>query len=69
MPAGKFTVAAAWLKGCGDKTARSILRLYKRASDGGTWSEDYVGQPPRCWKGVPPDIIDAVTKATKIHRC
>ncbi len=68
MPAGTWTVAAAWLKGCGDKTARSILWLYKR--QGNTkWSEDYVGQPPSCWKGVPPDIAEAVTKATKIPSC
>jgi hypothetical protein len=68
MPAGKWTIAAAHLQDCGDKTARSILWLYKRA-DSGKWSEDYVGQPPKCWKGVPPDIADAVTKATKIPRC
>ncbi|HTL32979.1 MAG TPA: hypothetical protein VL326_07635 [Kofleriaceae bacterium] len=68
MPSGKWTVAAARLKDCGDKTARSILWLYKRA-DNGKWSEDYVGQPPRCWKGVPADIADAVTKATLIPGC
>jgi len=67
MPSGDWTVAAAWLKNCGDKTARSILWVYKRK--GGKWSEDYVGQPPRCWKGVPPDIADAVSKATKIPSC
>lgn len=67
MPSGDWTVAAARLKDCGDKTARSILWVYKRKN--GKWSEDYLGQPPRCWKGVPPDIADAVTKATKIPRC
>ena len=66
--AGNWTVAAARLKDCGDKTARSILWLYKRAGNG-KWSEDYVGQPPRCWKGVPPDIANAVTQATKIPSC
>ena len=30
LPAGDRTVAAARLKDCGDKTARSILWLYKR---------------------------------------
>jgi hypothetical protein len=67
VPAGDWTVAAAWLKDCGDKNARSILWLYKRKT--GKWNEDYVGQPPRCWKGVPPDIARAVTIATKIPRC
>lgn len=69
MPAGKWTVASAWLKDCGDKTARSILWLYKRAGTAGKWNEDYVGQPPKCWKGVPPDLMDAVTKATKLPAC
>lgn len=68
MPSGDWTVAAARLKDCGDKTARSILWLYKRGKTG-TWNEDYLGQPPRCWKGVPADIADAVTKATKIPAC
>jgi hypothetical protein len=68
VPVGKWTVAAARLKDCGDKTARSILWLYKRA-DGGAWSEDYVGQPPKCWKGVPPDIAEAVVTLTKIPSC
>ena len=68
MPAGKWTVAAAHLTDCGDKTARSIVWLYKRA-DNGKWSEDYVGQPPRCWKGVPVDLREAVTKATRIPTC
>jgi hypothetical protein len=68
LPAGDWTVAAARLQDCGDKTARSILWLFKRAKNG-KWSEDYVGQPPRCWKGVPPDIAVAVTKATKIPGC
>lgn len=68
VPVGKWTVAAARLKDCGDKTARSILWLYKRA-DGGKWSEDYVGQPPKCWKGVPPDIAEAVSTLTKIPSC
>ena len=65
---GDWTVAAARLKDCGDKTARSILWVYKRARNG-KWSEDYVGQPPRCWKGVPPDIARSVTIATKIPSC
>jgi hypothetical protein len=68
MPAGKWTVAAARLTDCGDKTARSIVWLYKRA-DNGKWSEDYVGQPPKCWKGVPVDLRDAVAKATRIPTC
>jgi hypothetical protein len=68
MPAGKWTVAAAHLEGCGDKTARSILWLYKRPGSG-KWNEDYVGQPPKCWKGVPPDLMDAVTKATRLPSC
>ena len=67
IPAGDWTVAAARLNECGDKTARSILWLYKRKN--GAWSEDYVGQPPKCWKGVPPDIARAVTIATKIPSC
>lgn len=69
MPSGSWTVASAWLKNCGDKTARSILWLYKRSGSAGKWNEDYVGQPPKCWKGVPPDIAEAVTKATKIPGC
>jgi hypothetical protein len=68
LPAGEWSVAAARLKGCGDKTARSILWLYKRQGNG-KWSEDYVGQPPPCWKAVPPDIAEAVAKATKIPTC
>jgi hypothetical protein len=67
VPAGDWNVAAAWLKDCGDKTARSILWVYKRKT--GKWNEDYVGQPPKCWKGVPPDIARAVTIATKIPSC
>lgn len=67
VPAGDWTVAAARLKDCGDKTARSILWVYKRKA--GTWNEDYVGQPPKCWKGVPPDIARAVAIATKIPSC
>lgn len=67
VPAGEWTVASAWLTGCGDKTARTILWLYKRKT--GAWNEDYVGQPPKCWKGVPPDIARAVTIATKIPSC
>lgn len=67
VPAGDWTVAAAWLKDCGDKTARSILWVYKRKT--GKWNEDYVGQPPKCWKGVPPDIARAVSIATKISKC
>jgi hypothetical protein len=65
---GDWTVAAARLKDCGDKTARSILWMFKRARNG-KWSEDYVGQPPRCWKGVPPDIAQAVTIASRIPSC
>jgi len=65
---GDWTVAAARLNGCGDKTARSILWLYKRGK-GAKWNEDYVGQPPKCWKGVPADLIDAVKIATKIPPC
>jgi hypothetical protein len=65
---GDWTVAAARLNNCGDKTARSILWLYKRGK-GAKWNEDYVGQPPKCWKGVPADLIDAVKIATKIPPC
>ena len=68
MPGGDWTVAAARLKDCGDKTARSILWVFKRKGNG-KWNEDYLGQPPRCWKGVPPDIAEAVSKATKIPSC
>jgi hypothetical protein len=67
VPAGEWTVAAARLNDCGDKTARSIVWLYKRKT--GNWNEDYVGQPPKCWKGVPPDIAKAVAIATKIPTC
>jgi hypothetical protein len=67
VPSGDWTVAAAWLEDCGDKTARSILWVYKRKT--GNWNEDYVGQPPKCWKGVPPDIARAVTIASKIPSC
>lgn len=68
MPAGQWTVASAHLNGCGDKTARSIVWLYKRQGNG-KWSEDYVGQPPKCWKGVPPDLKAAVAAATRIPAC
>jgi hypothetical protein len=68
IPAGDWTVAAARLKDCGDKTARSILWLFKRPRNG-RWSEDFAGQPPKCWKGVPPDIAGAVAKASKIPTC
>ncbi len=67
VPAGDWTVAAARLKDCGDKTARSILWVYKRKT--GKWNEDYVGQPPKCWKGIPADIARAVSIATKIPSC
>lgn len=68
VPTGEWTVAAARLEGCGDKTARSIVWLYKRRGNG-KWNEDYVGQPPKCWRGVPPDIAPAVAIATKIKTC
>jgi hypothetical protein len=68
VPAGDWTVAAARLKDCGDKTARTIVWLYKRQGSG-KWNEDYVGQPPKCWKGVPPDIAPAVKIATGIPTC
>src|SRR5690349_15850952 len=68
IPAGDWTVAAARLKDCGDKTARSIMWLFKRPQNG-KWSEDFAGQPPKCWKGVPPDIAGAVAKASKIPTC
>jgi hypothetical protein len=67
VPAGDWTVAAARLRDCGDKTARSIIWVYKRK--GGAWNEDYGGQPPKCWKGVPADIGPAVAIATKIPTC
>ena len=45
---GDWTIATARL------LARSIVWLYKRRGNG-TWSEDYAGKPPKCWKGLPPD--------------
>ena len=68
IPSGTWTIASARLKDCGDKTARTIVWLYKRQGSG-KWNEDYVGQPPKCWKGVPPDIARAVAIATKIPSC
>jgi len=68
LPAGDWTVAAARLKDCGNKTARSIIWIFKRAGNG-KWSEDYAGQPPKCWKGVPADIADAVARVSKIPGC
>lgn len=68
VPAGDWTVAAARLEGCGDKNARSIVWVYKRRGSA-KWNEDYVGQPPKCWKNVPPDIAPAVAIATKIKTC
>lgn len=67
-PAGEWSVATAHLNDCGDKTARSIVWLYKRQGNG-KWSEDYVGQPPKCWKGVPADLRPAVAALTKIPAC
>lgn len=69
VPAGDWTVASARLQDCGDKTARTIVWLYKRQGSSGKWNEDYVGQPPKCWKGVPPDIARAVKIATGIPTC
>jgi hypothetical protein len=68
VPAGDWMIAAARLEGCGDKNARSIVWLYKRQGNG-AWNEDYAGKPPKCWKGVPPDIAPAVAIATKIKTC
>jgi len=68
LPAGDWTVASAKLDNCGNKTARAIVWLFKRPTNG-KWSEDYAGTPPKCWQGVPPDIIDAVAKLTKIPGC
>ncbi|HEY4059145.1 MAG TPA: hypothetical protein VGM39_21160 [Kofleriaceae bacterium] len=68
VPAGDWSVASARLNDCGDKTARSIVWLFKRQGNA-KWSEDYAGQPPKCWKGLPPDLRDAVAIATKIHGC
>jgi len=68
LPAGDWTVASAKLKDCGNKTARAIVWLFKRPTNG-KWSEDYAGTPPKCWQGVPADIVDAVAKLTKIPGC
>jgi hypothetical protein len=68
VPAEKWTVAAAHLTTCGDKTARSLVWLFKRAGNG-AWTEDYAGQPPTCWKGVPADLRQAVVTATHIPGC
>jgi hypothetical protein len=67
-PSGDWTVATARLNDCGDKTARSIVWLYKRRGNG-KWSEDYAGKPPKCWKGLPPDIRTAVATLTRIPGC
>lgn len=67
-PTGEWTIATARLGDCGDKIARSIVWLYKRRGNG-AWSEDYAGQPPKCWKGLPPDIRSGVATLTRIPAC
>ncbi len=67
-PTGDWTIATAHLNECGDKTARSIVWLYKRKGNG-AWSEDYAGKPPKCWKGLPPDIRAGVATLTRIPAC
>ena len=69
VPSGDSTVAAARLKDCGDKTARSMVWVYTRAPHAAKWTEAFLGTPPKCWKGIPPEIKQAVAVATKIQNC
>ena len=69
VPSGDSTVAAARLKDCGDKTARSMVWVYTRLPTARTWTEAFLGTPPKCWKGIPPEIKQAVAVATKIQNC
>jgi hypothetical protein len=69
VPSGDSTVAAARLKDCGDKTARSMVWVFTRTQSARTWTEAFLGTPPKCWKGIPPEIKQAVAVATKIRNC
>ena len=69
VPSGDSTVAAARLKDCGDKTARSMVWIYTRAHTARSWTESFLGTPPKCWKGIPPEIKQAVAVATRIQNC
>jgi hypothetical protein len=69
VPSGESTVAAARLKDCGDKTARSMVWVFTRTRSARSWTEAFLGTPPKCWKGIPPEIKQAVAVATKIQNC
>ena len=69
VPSGDSTVAAARLKDCGDKTARAVVWVYRRTQANASWTEAFLGTPPKCWKGIPPEIKQAVAVATKIQNC
>jgi hypothetical protein len=69
--AGTSTVASAKLlddPSCGDATARRMLWIYVRPP-GGAWDEQFLANPPPCWKDVPAEIVDAVAKTTGIAKC
>ncbi|MBL9014747.1 MAG: hypothetical protein JNL83_11255 [Myxococcales bacterium] len=69
VPSGDSTVAAARLVGCGDNIARSMIWIYTRAGAARTWTESFLGTPPKCWKGIPPEIKQAVAVVTRIQNC
>jgi hypothetical protein len=53
---------------CGDKTTRGMTWVFVRPK-GGAWKEEFLGPTPRCWQGLPPELADAIAKATAIPAC
>ena len=46
-----------------------MVWIFTRAHTARTWTEAFLGTPPKCWKGIPPEIKQAVAVATKIQNC
>lgn len=65
---GSVVVAARVQADCVDKTFANLLWIYVRAGSAG-WNEQFMGPGPTCWKGVPPDLADAIAKASGIPKC
>lgn len=54
---------------CGDKTARGFTWIFVRPKGEASWKEEFLGPPPACWKGVPPELAQAIAKASAIPSC
>jgi hypothetical protein len=64
---GRQVVAARVRKGAGCAAADELVWIYVR-SRGGPWTEEFLGAVT-CWKDVPPELLDAVVRASGIAAC